>query len=157
MILLSYLESADGCSEMFVNVYQKSRCHIPEDSFGETVEFYQATGRHILGDYILFKYLVCMLHFQHSEKYMYYTNMSSVGSEVFTAVVLKSIFFWDMTPCSALSGTRRFGGAYHLHLQGRKISRARDQRESSWQAELCMWQGCHMLSRWSLSRLVFRP
>jgi hypothetical protein len=26
-----------------------------------------------------------------------------VGFEVFTAVVLKSIFFWDMTPCSALS------------------------------------------------------
>jgi hypothetical protein len=24
--------------------------------------------------------------------------------------LLKSIFFWDMTPCSALSGTRRFGG-----------------------------------------------
>jgi hypothetical protein len=23
-----------------------------------------------------------------------------VGFEVFTAVVLKSIFFWDMTPCS---------------------------------------------------------
>jgi hypothetical protein len=35
-----------------------------------------------------------------------------VGFEVFTAVVLKSIFFWDMTPCSALSGTRRFGGTY---------------------------------------------
>jgi hypothetical protein len=33
-----------------------------------------------------------------------------VGFEVYTAVVLKSIFFWDMTPCSALSGTRRFGG-----------------------------------------------
>jgi hypothetical protein len=26
-----------------------------------------------------------------------------VGSEVFTAVVMKSIMFWDMTPCSALS------------------------------------------------------
>jgi hypothetical protein len=24
--------------------------------------------------------------------------------------IVKSIFFWDMTPCSALSGTRRFGG-----------------------------------------------
>jgi hypothetical protein len=33
-----------------------------------------------------------------------------VGFEVFTAVVLKSIFFWDMTPCTALSGTRRVGG-----------------------------------------------
>jgi hypothetical protein len=40
-----------------------------------------------------------------------------VGFEVFTAVVLKSSFFWDMTPCSALSGTRRFGATYRLHLQ----------------------------------------
>jgi hypothetical protein len=34
---------------------------------------------------------------------------------------MKSIFFWDMTPCSALSGTRRFGGTYRLHLQGCRI------------------------------------
>jgi hypothetical protein len=34
---------------------------------------------------------------------------------------MKSIFFWDMTPCSALSGIRRFGGTYRLHLQGRRI------------------------------------
>jgi hypothetical protein len=34
---------------------------------------------------------------------------------------LKSIFFWDMTSCSVLSGTRRFGGTYRLHLQGRRI------------------------------------
>jgi hypothetical protein len=47
--------------------------------------------------------------------------MKLVGFEVFTAVVLKSIFFWDMTPCTPLSGTRRFGGTYPLHLQGRRI------------------------------------
>jgi hypothetical protein len=35
-----------------------------------------------------------------------------VEFEVFTAVVMKSIIFWDMTPCSLLSGTRRFGGTY---------------------------------------------
>jgi hypothetical protein len=45
------------------------------------------------------------------------TEIKFVGFEVFTAVVLKSIFFWDMTPCSALSGTRRFGGTYLLHLR----------------------------------------
>jgi hypothetical protein len=33
---------------------------------------------------------------------------------------LKSIIFWDMTPCSPLGVNRRFGGTYHLHLQGRK-------------------------------------
>jgi hypothetical protein len=43
-----------------------------------------------------------------------------VGFEVFTAVVMKSIIFWDMTPCSPLSVNRRFGGTYRLHLQGRR-------------------------------------
>jgi hypothetical protein len=45
---------------------------------------------------------------------------SFVGFEVFTAVVMKSIIFWDMTPCSLLSVNRRFGGTYRLHLQGRR-------------------------------------
>jgi hypothetical protein len=48
-------------------------------------------------------------------------NTGSVGFEVFTAVVMKSIIFWDMTPCSLLSFNRRFGGTYRLHLQGRRI------------------------------------
>jgi hypothetical protein len=43
-----------------------------------------------------------------------------VGFEVFTVVVLKSIIFWDMTPCSPLSFNRCFGGTYRLHLQGRR-------------------------------------
>jgi hypothetical protein len=29
-------------------------------------------------------------------------NHTIVGFEVFTAVVMKSIIFWDMTPCSPL-------------------------------------------------------
>jgi hypothetical protein len=45
---------------------------------------------------------------------------TSVGFEVFTAVVMKSIIFWDMTPCSPMSFNRRFGGTYRLHLQGRR-------------------------------------
>jgi hypothetical protein len=33
---------------------------------------------------------------------------------------MKSIIFWDMTPCSPLSVSRRFGETYSLHLQGRR-------------------------------------
>jgi hypothetical protein len=33
---------------------------------------------------------------------------------------MKSIIFWDMTPCSPLKVNRRFGGTYLFHLQGRK-------------------------------------
>jgi hypothetical protein len=43
-----------------------------------------------------------------------------VGFEVFTAVVMKSIIFWDVTPCSLLRCNRRFGGTYRIHLQGRR-------------------------------------
>jgi hypothetical protein len=37
---------------------------------------------------------------------------------------------WDITPCSPLKVNRHFGGTCRLHLQGRKISRTRKQRES---------------------------
>jgi hypothetical protein len=51
-----------------------------------------------------------------------------VGFEVSTAVVMKSIIFWDMTPCSLLSCNRRFGGTYRLHLQGRRNNSARTSK-----------------------------
>jgi hypothetical protein len=38
------------------------------------------------------------------------TDHEYVGFEVFAAVVMKSIIFWDMTPCSPLCSNRRFGG-----------------------------------------------
>jgi hypothetical protein len=43
-------------------------------------------------------------------------NVKYVGFEVLTAVIMKSIIFWDMTPCSPLSFNRRFGETYRLHL-----------------------------------------
>jgi hypothetical protein len=33
---------------------------------------------------------------------------------------LKSIIFWDVTPCSLLICNRRFGGTYRLNLQDRR-------------------------------------
>jgi hypothetical protein len=35
-----------------------------------------------------------------------------------------------LTPCSPLKTSRSFGGAYHLHLQGRITSKARNQHET---------------------------
>jgi hypothetical protein len=49
-------------------------------------------------------------------------------------IILQSSIFWNITPCSPLDVNRRFGGTYHLHPQGRRISQARNQRESMWQA-----------------------
>jgi hypothetical protein len=68
------------------------------------------------------------------------TNLSIVEFEVLTAVVMKSTIFWDITQCSPLRVKRRFGGTYRLQLQGRKISRARNQRESRWRAEQSVMQ-----------------
>jgi hypothetical protein len=33
---------------------------------------------------------------------------------------MKNVIFWDVAPCRSCV-TRRFGGTYRLHLQGRKI------------------------------------
>jgi hypothetical protein len=49
------------------------------------------------------------------------TEWSYVGSEVLRVVGMKSVVFWDMTPCSSLKVNRCFGGTYRLHLQSRRI------------------------------------
>jgi hypothetical protein len=43
---------------------------------------------------------------------------------------MKSIIFWDMSPCSPLSFHRRLGGTYRLHLQSQRnrFSKTRKQR-----------------------------
>jgi hypothetical protein len=45
--------------------------------------------------------------------------------EILTAVNAKITVFWDITPFNTLRVNRRLGRTYSLHLQGRKISRAR--------------------------------
>jgi hypothetical protein len=56
------------------------------------------------------------------------------------------LFFWDITLCSPLKVNRHFGGTCRLHLQGRRISQARNQPGSA----------CHLLSRWLLAWLILR-
>jgi hypothetical protein len=55
--------------------------------------------------------------------------------EVLTAVVMKTSTFWDITPCNPLKVNRRFGETCHVHLQGRRISQERNERESRRQRE----------------------
>jgi hypothetical protein len=59
---------------------------------------------------------------------MYYPI--SVRFEVFTAVTMKNVVFWDVALCSSCVN-RRFGERYRLHLQGRKI-RERETSASRW-------------------------
>jgi hypothetical protein len=48
------------------------------------------------------------------------SNRVCIYNEDLTAVVMKTIIFWDITPCSSLSVNRCFGGTYRPHLQSRK-------------------------------------
>jgi hypothetical protein len=56
---------------------------------------------------------------------------------------LKSTIVWDITPWSPLKVNRSFGGTYRLHLQGRRISRGRNQPESRWQWEALLAKWFH--------------
>jgi hypothetical protein len=69
-------------------------------------------------------------------------TVSSVGFEFLTAVVMKSSVIWDITPCSPSKGNRYCGGTCRLHLQGRRMCRARNQS---------------FTSRWFLAWLILRP
>jgi hypothetical protein len=59
------------------------------------------------------------------------TIMFEVGFEVLTAVITNITIFWGITPYSPSRVKRRCGGTYRLHLQGRRISRGRNQRENT--------------------------
>jgi hypothetical protein len=50
------------------------------------------------------------------QRQIFRDSVMYVGFEVSTAVVMKSIIFWDIPPCSLLSCNRHFGGTYRLHL-----------------------------------------
>jgi hypothetical protein len=59
-----------------------------------------------------------------------------------TLAILKSFVFWDIMSHSPLKVNPCFGGKCHLHYQGRRISKARNQCESRWQAELKVEATC---------------
>jgi hypothetical protein len=54
---------------------------------------------------------------------------------------LKSTIFWDITHHSPLNVNRSFGETYRLHIQGRRISRARNQNESRALLATCFHAG----------------
>jgi hypothetical protein len=49
--------------------------------------------------------------------------------QVLTAVVMKTSVSWNITPCSLLKVNGCFGGIFSIHLQGRRLSKERSQRE----------------------------
>jgi hypothetical protein len=43
---------------------------------------------------------------------------------------MNSSMFWDITQCIPSKVNIHFAGTYHLHLQGRRLSQARNQHKS---------------------------
>jgi hypothetical protein len=58
------------------------------------------------------------------------TSAYNAGFEVLPALIMKSSVFLDITSCSPLAVNIRLSGIYHLRLQDRKTSQARNQREA---------------------------
>jgi hypothetical protein len=62
---------------------------------------------------------------------------------------LKIAIFWAITSCIPLKAQWHFGATYCLHLQDRRLSQVRNQRESRSQAKF--------VSRWFVAWLIFDP
>jgi hypothetical protein len=79
---------------------------------------------------------VTSFHFGPNTRILFNTLFSNTPSRVLPSVSDEvsawRVVFSDVTPCSPLKVSRRFEGTWHLHLQSRRISRARNQRESRW-------------------------
>jgi hypothetical protein len=41
-------------------------------------------------------------------------------------ISIKTMIFWLVTKCTSVEARRRFRGTYHVHLQGRRVSQARN-------------------------------
>jgi hypothetical protein len=58
------------------------------------------------------------MHIQLRKLFKEISSFPFAGSEVLTAVIMKSFVFFDVKMCSQLKDKRRFGGNYGLHIQG---------------------------------------
>jgi hypothetical protein len=55
----------------------------------------------------------------------FFIKRGAVGFEVLGEVTVKSSVFWDVILCS-LMVSQCFRGTYHFHLQGERVSQARN-------------------------------
>jgi hypothetical protein len=62
--------------------------------------------------------------------YVSATELGYVRFEVFTAVTMKNVVFWVVTPSGSCKN-RRYGGTYRPHHQGAKNPRARNSVSSN--------------------------
>jgi hypothetical protein len=73
-----------------------------------------------------FRYRTSMDSFLYSTK----NKTKSFEFEILTAAVMESSIFWDITPCNPVRVCRRLGGKNSFHLEGQRVSQARNQHEA---------------------------
>jgi hypothetical protein len=62
-----------------------------------------------------------------------------LGSEIFTAVIMKSSIFWDITACNPLKVNGHFGGTCQPHIQGRRINLTKIENEACSKQSITAW------------------
>jgi hypothetical protein len=118
-----------------------TKCHIDHSSLQIESDSGMPTPGLLSGGlndvYKVYKYKA-VIHCSGDKKLMYIRNgcrykheMTYVGFQVLTAVVMKSSIFWDIMPYSPLKVNRRFRGTRRLHLQGRRNQREAGSKQSS--------------------------
>jgi hypothetical protein len=77
----------------------------------------------------------------HEDALMFY-----IGNEVLTAAVTNGVTLWNIAPCSSYVN-RRFGGAYRLHIHGKKLA---EQESSRQQVTRLPWIRNHVANSMAL-------
>jgi hypothetical protein len=67
-------------------------------------------------------------------------NVYSLGFEVFMAVTMKNVVFWDVALFEFIIN-RHFRGTCYLHLQGRVVIKARPMASAMKEGVGCGWGG----------------
>jgi hypothetical protein len=74
-----------------------------------------------------------------SDQFLSFCGYGNV-SEALAAVIRKSTVICDVICCSVVQVHRRLGGTYRLHLQGRRVNRARNQQKKAlWFLPISGW------------------
>jgi hypothetical protein len=64
------------------------------------------------------------------EKWRNYEKNNCVGFGILIVMAVKSSILWDITPCIMAIENRRFETTYSNHLQGQRVSQARNQHKA---------------------------
>jgi hypothetical protein len=85
----------------------------------------------------------CLFH-HHNSRFASDECSAWPGHHLQSSGLLKSSVIWDITPCSLLKVSRRFRGTCCLHLQGQRITQARNHHEAGSKQSLCSLTVVHL-------------